>query len=512
MGAEPAPLDTPLQTAQNRAMALVDLPPQPRACDNLVGGDWRRSESGRSREIVSPYTGTVVGRVGLSNAAEVDLVVAAAGRAFPAWRALPIKERSQPLFRFRALLLEQLDALANTAALEAGKTRGEARAGLLKGIEVVEFALSLQNLSEGGALEVSRGVTCETRREPLGVVAGVTPFNFPAMVPLWMFPIAVTLGNCFVLKPSEKVPMTACRLGELMLEAGYPAGVFSLLHGDRAAVDALVDHPATRAIAFVGSTAAARSVYTRATALGKRALCLGGAKNHLIVVPDADPAVTVRGVVDSFTGCAGQRCMAASVLVAVGDVEPLLDQIAGEAARLAPGEGMGAIIDTAARDRLRAGIARAQEQGAEVRVDGRAVPPPAGYEGGSWLAPTILDRARPDMDCARDELFGPVLTVVRVRTLDEALALEAGSPYGNATSVFTTSAAVARYVAERASTGMIGVNIGVPVPREPFSFGGTKLSRFGHGDITGRPAVEFWTDLKKVTTKWALQPDASWMS
>jgi malonate-semialdehyde dehydrogenase (acetylating)/methylmalonate-semialdehyde dehydrogenase len=493
-------------------MTLVDLPDPPRDCPNLIGGEWRAASSGAWRDLVSPYTGTVTGRVGLSNAADVEAAVSAAQRAFPGWRAQPIKERSQPLFRFRSLLLEHLDALANSAALEAGKTRAEARAGVLKGIEVIEFALSLQNLGEGGALEVSRGVTCETRREPLGVVAGITPFNFPAMVPLWMFPIAVTLGNCFVLKPSEKVPQTACRMGELMLEAGYPAGVFSLVHGDRVAAEALVDHPGTRAVAFVGSTAAARSVYTRATAQGKRALCLGGAKNHLIVVPDADPTVTVRGVVDSFTGCAGQRCMAASVMVAVGDVDPLLDQVCAEAARLAPGESMGAIIDAASRDRLRASIARAQEQGADVRVDGRTAAAPAGYEGGSWLGATVLDRARPEMECAREELFGPVLTVVRARTLDEALALELQSPYGNATSVFTTSAAVARYVAERATTGMIGVNIGVPVPREPFSFGGTKSSKFGHGDITGRPAVDFWTDLKKITTKWALQPDATWMS
>jgi malonate-semialdehyde dehydrogenase (acetylating)/methylmalonate-semialdehyde dehydrogenase len=493
-------------------MKLVEVPRPPRECRNLVGGEWHPASGGRVRDLVSPYTGSVVGHVGLSVAEDVDAAVRAARAAFAAWRAQPIKERSQPLFRFRALLLQHLDELANSAALEAGKTRAEARAGVLKGVEVVEFALSLQNLDDGGALEVSRGVTCETRREPLGVVVGITPFNFPAMVPLWMFPIAITLGNCFVLKPSEKVPMTACRMGELMMEAGYPPGVFSLVHGDRTTVEALVDHPQTRAIAFVGSSPAARAVYIRASALGKRALCLGGAKNHIIVVPDADPAVTVRGVVDSFTGCAGQRCMAASVLLAVGDVDPLLDQICAEAARLAPGEALGAIVDAPARDRLRAGIAKAAEQGADVRVDGRRAAAPAGYEGGSWLGPSVLDRARPEMDCAREELFGPVLTVLRAPTLDEALALDVQSPYGNATSVFTRSAAVARHVAERATTGMIGVNIGVPVPREPFSFGGTKQSKFGHGDITGRPAVDFWTDLKKITTKWALQSDASWMS
>jgi malonate-semialdehyde dehydrogenase (acetylating)/methylmalonate-semialdehyde dehydrogenase len=493
------------------ALSLVDVPAAQRRCENLVAGKWR-SASGASRTLTSPYTGGVVGQVGLSTAADVDAAVLAAQAAFAGWRVVPVKERTRPLFRFRELVLARLDELANLAALEAGKTRAEARAGVEKGIEVVEFALSLQNLDDGASLEVSRGVTCELRREPLGVVAGITPFNFPAMVPLWMFPIAVTVGNCFILKPSEKVPMTATRLGELMVEAGFPAGVFSIVHGDKTAALALAEHPGVAALAFVGSTPAARALYERATALGKRALCLGGAKNHIIVVPDADPAVTVRGVVDSFTGCAGQRCMASSVLVAVGEVDGLVKEIAAEAGRIAPGEAMGAIIDAAARERIVGAIGRAEAEGAAVVVDGRRARAPAGYEGGTWLAPTVIDRARPEMECAQTELFGPVLTVVRVATLEEALALEAQSPYGNATSVFTTSGAVARAVSERAESGMVGVNVGVPVPREPFSFGGTKQSKFGHGDITGRPAVEFWSRLKKITTKWTLQRDASWMS
>jgi malonate-semialdehyde dehydrogenase (acetylating)/methylmalonate-semialdehyde dehydrogenase len=478
---------------------LVDLPESVQRCDNLVGGRWLPSANGAARQVVSPYTGTVVGRVELSSAADVDAVVAGARAAFPAWRAMPIKERSRPLFRFRELLLRHIDELANSAAVEAGKTRSEARAGLDKGVEVVEFALALQNLDDGGALEVSRGVTCEGRREPLGVVAGITPFNFPAMVPLWMFPIAVTVGNAFVLKPSEKVPLTATRLGALMLEAGYPPGVFSIVHGDREAALALADHPGVSAVAFVGSTAAARAIYTRATALGKRALCLGGAKNHILVVPDADQALAVRGVVDSFTGCAGQRCMASSALLAVGEVDGIVREIVAQAARVELGTTMGAID-------------RAEADGAKIVLDGRRPTPPPGYEGGNWLAPTIIDHARPEMECARSELFGPVLTVIRTSSLDEALTVEAHSPYGNATSVFTSSGAVARLVSERATSGMVGVNIGVPVPREPFSFGGSKESKFGHGDITGRPAVEFWSRWKKVTTKWDLQPDATWMS
>ncbi|HLU66957.1 MAG TPA: CoA-acylating methylmalonate-semialdehyde dehydrogenase [Kofleriaceae bacterium] len=491
-------------------MKLVEVPESVITCRNLIGGEWHTSPAPHV-EVRSPYTGSVIGRVPQSTADEVARAASGAVKAAPDWRRVPIKERTQLLFRHRELVLANLERLAHSAAAEAGKTVAEARAGVLKGVEVIEFALSLQNLDDGAALEVSRGVSCEVRREPLGVVAGITPFNFPAMVPMWLYPIAVTLGNSFILKPSEKVPLTAQILGELMIEAGFPPGVFNIVNGARETVQALVDHPDVMAIGFVGSTPAARAVYARATASGKRALALGGAKNHLIVVPDADPEVTVPGVVDSFTGCAGQRCMAASLLVAVGDVDPLLDRIVERAAGVRLGEQMGALIDRAASDRLRAAIDQAKADGAEIRVDGRAVAPPAGYEGGNWLAPTVIDRADPTWDCATRELFGPVLTIVRVKTLDEALALSERNPYGNATSVFTTSGGVARHVAERAQSGMVGVNIGVPVPREPFSFGGTKASRFGAGDITGRGGIELWTHLKKITTKWALQSDATWM-
>jgi malonate-semialdehyde dehydrogenase (acetylating)/methylmalonate-semialdehyde dehydrogenase len=297
-----------------------------------------------------------------------------------------------------------------------------------------------------------------------------------------------------------------------MMQAGCPPGIFSVVHGDRQAVEALVDHPAVRAIGFVGSSPVARAVYARAGAAGKRALCLGGAKNAVIVAPDADERLTVQSVVDSFTGCAGQRCMAVSLLIAVGDTRGLVGKIVDTAGRIRLGSGMGALIDRQARDRIERAIARAESDGAVVLIDGRRAASPEGCEGGAWMGPTVLDHARPDMDCARTELFGPVLTVVRVETLDQALAIDRGGSYGNATSVFTTSGAVARYVTERVASGMIGVNVGVPVPRDPFSFGGTRDSKLGHGDITGPGAVEFWSDLKKITTKWALQPDASWMS
>lgn len=489
----------------------ITIPPAIVTCQNLIGGQWRDSDA-ELLDVISPYTGGTVGKVPLSSSAEVEHTVAEAAAAAGGWAQVPIKERTQLLLRFRELMLKHLDGLANCVALESGKTLDEARAGVLKGIEVAEFAASLQNLDSGGAMEVSRGVTCQVRREPLGVVVGITPFNFPAMVPMWQFPIAVTVGNAFILKPSEKVPLSANFMGRLMVEAGYPPGVFSIVHGGKEAVETLVDHPDVQAVAFVGSTAIARAVYTRASTLGKRALALGGAKNPIIIVPDADPDVTIDGVVRSFTGCAGQRCMAASLLVAVGEVDHLIDGIVERASAIELGRDMGAIIDAQALDRLRGEISAAAEDGAKVRVDGREIAPPADYNGGYWLGPTILDNAQPDWQCVSSELFGPILTIVRVANLEQAVALEANSGYGNAASVFTTKGAVARYVTENVGAGMVGVNIGVPVPREPFSFGGTRASRFGHGDITGPDAVELWTYLKKVTTKWEMQKDVNWMS
>jgi len=493
-------------------MKLVDLPESPVTCSNLIAGEWQAPANAEYADIETPYNNSVIGRVPLSRQADVDAAVESAHKALAGWRQTPLKERTQVLFRFRELVQKHIERISHMEAAEAGKTVGEARAGVLKGIEIIEFALSLQNMDDGAILEVSRGVHCEIRREPMGVCVGITPFNFPSMVPMWMFPIAVTVGNAFILKPSEKVPLTACILGELMVEAGYPAGVFSIVHGDRETVEALIDHPKVDCVGFVGSTAIAKTVYARAASHGKRALALGGAKNHLIVVPDADPEVTIPGVVASFTGCAGQRCMAASLLVAVGDVDHLIDPIVEATKQMNLGTDMGAIIDSNSMERITSAIDRAESEGITVREDGRKPAAPDGYDGGNWLAPTILDNAKPDSDCATRELFGPVLTIVRVKSLEEAMALENQNHYGNATSVFTTTGSVARYVSEHGTSGMIGVNIGVPVPREPFSFGGHKDSRFGHGDMTGRGAVELWTQLKKITTKWQLQSDANWMS
>jgi malonate-semialdehyde dehydrogenase (acetylating) / methylmalonate-semialdehyde dehydrogenase len=462
-------------------------------------------------EVRSPHDGELLGSVPECGPAEVAQTVSAATVAARDWGRLTIKERTAPLFRFRQLVLENLPALAQSASRECGKTVAEARAGVEKGVEVVEYALGLQNLDAGGSLEVGSGVRCEVRREPLGVVAGITPFNFPAMVPMWMFPIAVTLGNAFVLKPSEKVPLTAGLLADLMARAGYPPGVFSVVHGGRCAVEALLEHPDVHAVGFVGSSRVAQRVYARGAEFGKRVLALGGAKNTMILAPDADPELAVSGIVASFTGCAGQRCMAGSLLAAVGDCDALIDRIVSAAAAIELGRDMGAIIDAAALERLEAAIARGVSDGAVLRLDGRRPKAPVGCERGHWLAPTILDHVQPGSVCAREELFGPVLSIARVPTVQAALEIDHASPYGNATSVFTQSGAVARLVADRSASGMIGVNVGVPVPREPFSFGGTKGSRFGHGDITGMGGVELWTQLKKVTSKWA-KADGSWMS
>ncbi|MGC4095312.1 MAG: CoA-acylating methylmalonate-semialdehyde dehydrogenase [Polyangiaceae bacterium] len=476
-----------------------------------MGSSWQ-APTGRELSVSSPWTGATLGKLRASSAEDVERVVQAARVPLEDWARTPIKERVRPLLRFRELAQAHADEIARIASAESGKTVAEALAGLQRGLEVVEFAASLPNLDHGGALEVSRGVTCEYRREPLGIVAGVTPFNFPAMVPLWMFPIALTLGNAFILKPSEKVPLSSVRMAQLMLEAGYAPGLFSVVQGDRSSVEALIDHPEVRAIGFVGSTPAARSVHARATALGKRALCLGGAKNQLLVAPDADEALTVKAIVDSFTGCAGQRCMAASLLVVVGSASRFVERVVDVASRIRLGQDMGALIDRAARERLTQALGRAEEQGARILLDGRSAAAPAGHEGGNWFGPSVIDGARAGMDCFERELFGPVLSVVRVDTLDEALQLEAASPFGNATSIFTQSGAIASYVAEHATSGMVGVNVGVPVPRDPFSFGGTKDSKFGHGDITGPGGVELWSNLKKITTKWAISKDHNWMS
>ena len=469
------------------------------------------SSNGRLLDVYSPLNGEVIAQVTLSSAEAVAEAVAAADNAFPRWSSTPIKERAQVFYRYKSLLEMNLQELAALVSEENGKTVDEAKAEVLKSVEVTEFACSLPQLVAGEIEEVSRGVECRSERRPLGVVASITPFNFPNMVPNWTIPNALCLGNTMILKPSEQVPLSANRIAELLAEAGLPKGVFNVLHGDREVVEAICDHGGIEAISFVGSTKVAKEVYKRATSNLKRALTLGGAKNHLVVLPDANVEMTAANVAVSMTGCAGQRCMAASAMVAVGSVDHVIERLCQKAREIVPGKNLGAIISRQAKQRIEGYITTAESQGAKVLVDGRGVVV-EGRENGYYVGPTIIDYVTPDMSIAQEEVFGPVLSILRASSLDQAIEIENRSPYGNAAAIFTQSGGLARYFAEHASAGMIGVNIGVPVPREPFSFGGWNESKFGTGDITGKSSIELWTKLKKTTTKWNPEAGINWMS
>ena len=477
---------------------------------NCINGE-QISGNGQMLEVFSPLNGQVISEVPLSSADVVDEAVTAAREAFPAWSALTLKERVQIFFRYRQLLEKYRTELVALVSEENGKTSAEAAAEVDKSIELTEFATSLPQLCAGEIEIVSRGVECRSERHPLGVVASISPFNFPNMVPNWTIPNALALGNTMILKPSEQVPLSANRIAEILAEAELPKGVLNVVHGAQAAVEAICDHPGIDAVSFVGSTKVAKIVYQRATSNLKRALCLGGAKNHLIVLPDANEEMTASDVAASMTGCAGQRCMAASAMVAVGKVDAIIDRLCEETKKIIPGKNLGAIISQQAKERIEGYIAEAEAQGAKILVDGRDATV-EGKENGYYVGPTVIDFVTPDMKIAKEEVFGPVLAILRTSTLDEAIEIENNSPYGNAASVFTQSGRLAKYVADHASAGMIGVNIGVPVPREPFSFGGWNESKFGTGDITGESSIEFWTKLKKTTTKWNPEARTNWMS
>jgi len=480
---------------------------------NVIGGKLTESSSTRRLAVTSPTTGETIGDLPLSSAADLDTAVKAAAQAQVAWGLKPVKERVQVFFKLKALFEQEIDRLAEIVALENGKTIDEAKASVARGIECIEFATSLPQLIPGQVLEVSRGVECKLTRYPLGVVAGITPFNFPMMVPLWMAPLAIANGNAFVLKPSEQTPLSSVELAKLFERAGLPPGIFSVVHGDREIVEAICDHPDIKAVAFVGSTKVAQLVYARGTAAGKRVRAMGGAKNHLVVVPDADPEMTATNVVASALGCAGQRCMAASVMIAVGEVDHIIDKIREKMSVLQAGRDFGAVISEQARDRISGYVERAPGDGTTVALDARkAVSDEAAASGGYYIGPTILDHAQPDHACACDEIFGPTLTIIRCNSLEEAIQIENSNPYGNAAAIYTSSGYVAQHFADRASAGMIGVNIGVPVPREPFPFGGWNQSAYGDGDITGIGAIDFWTRAKKVTTKWSDEHRGNWMS
>lgn len=478
---------------------------------NYIGGTFVTVSAPEELSVSNPSTGQEIARVPMCSAPEVDAAVRSALAAFPLWSSIPIKERAQVFYRYKTLMEKHAQELAALVHEENGKIMGEATAEIEKAIEVTEFACSMPQLVPGEILEVSKGVECRVDRYPLGVVVSITPFNFPNMVPNWTIPNALVLGNTMILKPSEQVPLSSIRIAELLKEAGLPDGVFNVVHGGQAVVEAICDHPGIAAITFVGSTRVAKLVYTRATSRLKRALCLGGAKNHLIVLPDANEEMTASNVAASMSGCAGQRCMAASAMVGVGPIDHIVKRLCDEARKIIPGKNLGAVISRQAKERIERYITEAEQQGAKVLVDGRGARV-EGKEDGYYVGPTVIDYVRPDMKIAQEEVFGPVLSIMRTETVDDALKIENSNPYGNAASVFTQSGGLARYVIDRASAGMIGVNIGVPVPREPFSFGGWNESKFGTGDITGKSAIEFFTKAKKTTIKWNPEARVNWMS
>ncbi|MCH8568707.1 MAG: CoA-acylating methylmalonate-semialdehyde dehydrogenase [Balneolales bacterium] len=483
---------------------------KPTETQNFINGSFV-SNGSKQMDVFSPLDGSLISTVSLSSAKEVDDAVQAARKAYPEWSGRTIKDRVQVLYKYRELLEKHKDELTQICHVENGKTWSESMAEVDKSIELTEFACSLPQIIANEVQEVSRGVEVRLDRKPVGVVASIAPFNFPNMVPHWTIPNAIALGNCMILKPSEVVPMSATRIAELLKEAGLPDGVFNIVNGGKEVVEAICDHPDIKAVSFVGSTKVAKIVYKRATSNLKRCVALGGAKNHLIVLPDAHEEMTASNVVASMSGCAGQRCMAAAVMVGVDKVDHIVSRMVQEAKKVVPGDTLGSVISKEAKERIERYIDEAEAAGAKVLVDGRKAVV-KGKEGGFYVGPTIVDYVTPDMAIAKEEVFGPVISIIRTKNLDDAILVENASEYGNAAAVFTQSGSAAKEVMERASAGMIGVNIGVPVPREPFPFGGWNDSKFGVCDITGKSSIEFWTQNKKTTVKWNPEARTNWMS
>lgn len=473
----------------------------------LIGGRWIELENRPASPVYNPSTGQVIARTPTCGAEEVDQAVKAASRALPEWAETPAVERARVLFRFWGKLQAHADDLASLVTRENGKTLAEARASVQRGIEMVEFACGIPSLLMGQSLpNIASNVDCETVRHPVGVCVGITPFNFPAMVPLWMFPVALACGNSFILKPSEKVPLTAVRLGELLGECGLPEGVFNIVHGGRDCVEALIRHPQVSAISFVGSTPVARWIYEQGTRGGKRVQAAGGAKNHLIIMPDADLEQAAKAIQAAAFGCAGERCMAGSVAVPVGHVaDPLLKLLRERAGQMVvgPTDGgqsvdMGPLITREHRDRVASYLDVAIREGATIALDGRNVPPSEAF----LIGPSLVDHVRPEMRLAREEIFGPVLSVVRATDLDEALAIGRASPYGNGASIFTRSGYAARQFKHHFNAGMIGINVGVPAPMAWFPFTGWNHSFFGDLHLQGIEGVHFYTRQKMTMTRW----------
>jgi malonate-semialdehyde dehydrogenase (acetylating) / methylmalonate-semialdehyde dehydrogenase len=479
---------------------------------NYVNGQWCPGTASGSLPVLDPATAEVLGRVPLSSATDVDTAVSAGTRAFDEWRNVPVTERVQFLFRLKRLLEENLEDLARAITRECGKTLAESRGELRRGIENVETACGIPSLIQGANNEdIATGVDEHLFRQPLGVVAAITPFNFPAMIPLWFLPYAIACGNGFLLKPSERVPTTAVRLFELLEQAGLPPGVAQLVHGGKETVDALLAHPGVRAISFVGSTATARYVYSQAAAHGKRAQCQGGAKNPTVILPDADIAMTTRIVADSAFGCAGQRCLATSMAITVGEARrPFTDAISAAAAGrrvgcgLDPAAEMGPVISAPSKARIEGLIELGRREGAAVNLDGRGRTVD-GYQDGFFVFPTILDGVDPAGEIARTEIFGPVLGLAHVADLDDAIRLINAGAHGNMACLFTSSGAAARRFRREALVGNIGINVGVAAPMAFYPFSGWKESFFGDLHAQGRHAVEFYTQTKVVVERWEAQ-------
>ncbi len=458
----------------------------------------------RTQAVTNPATGKVIGEITYSKADDIDIAVRRAHEAFLKWREVPVVDRVQVLYKYKELLERHSAELALILCSENGKTLDDSKAEVRRAIQMVEVACGMPSLMMGQSLEnISRGIDCHTIRQPIGVCAGITPFNFPVMVPMWMVPFAIACGNAFVLKPSEKVPLSPTRMAELLNEAGLPACLMNVVHGDKVAVDALLEHPLVRAVSFVGSSPIAKYVYATAASHGKRVQALGGAKNHLVVMPDANIEKSVEAVMSSAFGAAGERCLAGSVLVAVGSVaEPLLDVLLAKTKKLRVGDGskegteMGPLVTEQHREKVAGYIAKGVAEGATPLCDGRA-----GFEG-YFLGPTIFDHVTPDMTIAREEIFGPVLSVIRVADLDEAIALVNQSPFGNTTTIYTADGKTAREYASRIEVGMVGINMAVAAPMAFFPFSGWKNSFFGDLHAHGRDAIEFYTEQKVIMSRW----------
>jgi malonate-semialdehyde dehydrogenase (acetylating) / methylmalonate-semialdehyde dehydrogenase len=483
-------------------------------CKLLVDGDWVDSSATEFSEVFNPSTGEVIAKVPIGQADDVDRAVQAAHQAYLEWRDVPVVERARVMFRFKALLDANYEEIARCVTREHGKTLAEARASVQRGIEVVEFACGIPSLMMGESIEnIARNVDCETMRHPLGVCVGITPFNFPAMVPLWMYPIALVCGNSFVLKPSEKVPLASMLIAELLIKAGLPKGVFNIVHGGKDVVDALLEHKLVKAISFVGSTPIAKYIYETGTRNGKRVQSNGGAKNHIIIMPDADMEQTAQALQASAFGCSGERCMAGSLALPVGSAaDKLVPMLVESAAKMKVGRtdigepDMGPVITSAHLKHVRNMIDKGEKEGADIALDGRKYTvsdAPNGY----FIGPTVIDKAKPEMSVVKEEIFGPVLSVVRCENIQEAIAVGDNCEFGNGAVIFTNDGAAAREFKRYFNAGMIGINVGVPAPMAWFPFTGWNTSFYGDLHMQGREGIQFYTQQKMTMTRW-LKPSS----